>query len=244
MFGNKLETIPESHKSLYEGVGKGDTWTKKDGPREAAIVYIREKFSGPVKILDIGCGKGLNTKWIAEKDLQSQWVGIDAVSAETIGIDLPKNATNLTFIKGDFLHDNELERVTPILQQPFEIIVDQGAAFVEIDEIDEMRNYLSKIHKHLADNGFFIALTCQGKPGTIKFPDGRKRVFHNLEDFEKPPFSEFFEVDHVESNFGESILPEEPYWPHVKNPMGTKQGDERQLTIAHVFFKKKISTQA
>lgn len=232
-----------SHETLYSGSHKGDTWTLSENfdmnPRGAAIQFVREKFSGPVGVLDIGCGKGVNTMWVAKQDNQSRWVGVDAVAAETIGIQLPEQSENTTFVQGDFLHDNTLDEQNPALKQKFEIAIDQGAAFVEIDDENEMRDYLRKISDHLIDGGYFIALTVEGKSETTIWPDGRKRVFHELADFEKPPFSEFFDVEKVESNFGYSYLPEDPELPHVKNPMGAKTRDERQVMMVHIFFKKK-----
>ncbi len=232
-----------SHESLYGGKHKGDTWTLSENfdknPRGAAIQFIRNKFSGPISVLDIGCGKGVNTMWVAKDDVQSNWVGVDAVAPDKIGIQIPVENKNVAFVQGDFLHDDSLSAKNLELQQQFEIVVDQGAAFVEIDDEVVMSKYLAKIARYLKTGGYFIALTVEGKHGTTIWPDGRKRVFHDLSDFEKVPFSEYFEVEKVTGNFGYSYLPEDAALPHVKNPMGAKTGDERQVVMVHIFFKKK-----
>ncbi len=86
----------EQYNKLYKDFGKGDTWSDSgniDGnPRRKIIEHMRESFSGPISILDIGTGKASNTKWIAEIDDESNWVGIDLLKHKDLKI--PKGNTH------------------------------------------------------------------------------------------------------------------------------------------------------
>ncbi len=240
----------KSYEDLYKGAHRGDTWTLPENsnlnPRLRAVEMVRSKFEGPVRILDIGCGKAINTKWIADNNDGSSWVGIDVISKEKMGLRV-ENDKNHRFIEGnifskDFRKTNNLEK------EKFDIIVDQGTAFLEIDNPTDLDNYLKMTYNLLNNNGILIILSPIGKPQVVIFPDGRKRVFRSPEDFQKEPFNKYFGIEKdVQNNIftygGYSYLPDFDSKESSKNPMSTKVGDELQLQIAQIPLRKKPVTR-
>lgn len=120
----------EGYGSLYKGIGRGDTWTLPENfaenPRAAIVAHTREKFPGPVSVLDIGCGKGINTKWIAEVDRNSHWTGVDVVSQEELGLKIQKeDGDRFHFVQGNMLDESFRGQLAGSVGK-FEMIVDQG----------------------------------------------------------------------------------------------------------------------
>lgn len=239
--GKSNPNYSEEYTPLYRGIGKGDTWTLpknlEENPRESLVVEVRKKFAGPVNVLDIGCGKGLNTKWIAEIDSNSHWTGSDVVSANELGLEIPKDDDRFYFYEGNIL-DKDFRNKYFSQGNKFEIIVDQGSILAELEDEDVRAEYLNFVANHLTHDGRYVVLVMEGNGGIVVFPDGRHRHTYSAEDFTVSPFKELFDVE--ESNlFSYSYLPESADWPEVKNPLGAKVGDERQLTAAQFVLKKK-----
>lgn len=226
------------YKGLYSGQGKGDTWTLpenfKENPRARGVLAARQRFNHPVEVLDIGCGKGKNSKWIAESEADSSWVGIDIVA-------IPDDVClkNEDFLEGDFLDDDFRKKHEEIVKLK-DIIIDQGAILVEIEDLNKLDQYLEIIHSTLKDNGVFVVLFMQGKHQTVIFPDGRKRVTWEVGDLSKEPFSKYFTIENIGQPFenGYSYMPEREN-SDFKNPLGAKVGDEMQVSMFQIIFGKK-----
>jgi SAM-dependent methyltransferase len=233
-----------TYESLYSGAGKGTTWAFPEGfhenPRAAAVLDVRKKFDHAVSVLDIGCGKGVNTGWIARSGDGSTWFGVDVVNKEKIGLALPPDDEHFVFAEGNFLDENFLKS-HPDFAEPKDIIVDQGAILLELEDEKQLREYLGTLYASLKDDGIFLALFMQGKHGTIHFPDGRKRVLWEPKDLAQPPFSDYFTVENLKEPFihGYSMIPEDPSRPDIKNPLGAKTGDAMQITVFQIQFRKK-----
>jgi SAM-dependent methyltransferase len=242
-------TNHKDHEKLYEGAHKGDTWTLPEdfdqNPRGRAVEMVRSQFEGPVSVLDIGCGKAINTKWVADQGDGSTWMGIDVVSKEKIGLAVENDKTH-TFLEGDFTNP-EFRQENGLEGEKFDIITDQGATFVELDDT-EVEAYLKLAHSLLKENGVFLVLTLLDKPQTVIFADGRKRVIRSIEDFQREPFSKYFEIEEeVKKNpftyAGHTYLPEGIY-EGIKNPLPAKVGDELQLHVASIPMWKKSNPEA
>ncbi|HEY4514685.1 MAG TPA: class I SAM-dependent methyltransferase [Candidatus Paceibacterota bacterium] len=239
----------KDHEKLYEGAHKGDTWTLPEdfdlNPRGRAVEMVRSQFEGPVAILDIGCGKAINTKWVADQNDGSTWTGVDVVAKEKIGLKVEDDATH-TFLEGDFT-DPEFREKNKLVGEKFDIITDQGATFIELDD-SQVEDYLKLAHSLLKEKGIFLVLTLLDKPQVVIFADGRKRVIRSIEDFQREPFSKYFEIeDAVKENpfayAGHTYLPEGLY-PGIKNPLPAKVGEELQLQVASIPMKKKTTVPA
>lgn len=232
----EIEENKKIYEALYAGGPQGDSWTLAEditqNPRKRAVLDVWEKFNGPVSILDIGCGKGLNTKWITSTSAGSSWVGVDIVSKEKIGIDISDSKQK--FFEGD-IRNEEFRKGTGIEYSKFEIIVDQGATFVELDSSAELESYLKLVHSLLSENGVFIALTIIGEPETIIFADGRKRVIRAKEDFINEPVCKYFEIDN--STQIDSIAHNKYSYPVE---LKSASGENIRLQIAQILLKKKL----
>lgn len=227
--------------NLYNGGGRGDTWTLpadlEKNPRASLVAHIRERFTGSVAVLDIGCGTGVNTKWIAEQDKASSWTGIDIVSPLVLGIKIPENNLRFNFTQGNVLDKNFRQSILDS-DKKFEMIVDQGAALAEITDDALRAEYLKFVSDKLVVGGRFITLLMEGDGKHIIFPDGRVRQTYRDKDFRSPVVQDLFDIE--ESSIGSySYMPEDEKHPEIKNPIGAKVGDKEQLTAVAFVLRKK-----
>src|SRR3989344_6574602 len=144
----------EHHESLYKGAHRGDTWTLSENlnenPRMRAVQMVRSQFDGPISVLDIGCGKALNSKWIADHGDGSTWTGVDVLAKEKIGLEIEENQTH-KFFEGN-IDDPEFRKSNGLDGEKFDLIVDQGAVFVASDD-SEIEQYLKLAHSLLKEKG-------------------------------------------------------------------------------------------
>lgn len=218
------------YTKLYSGAGKGDTWTLSNetslNPRAQAVEAAASRFQGQIDVLDVGCGRGVNSLWTIK--LGGSWTGVDTESAEKIGLNLPAGAR---FEQGNICSD-ELQKNLG----KFDLIVDQGAELVEIDNQEDLEKYLESVSRMVKEGGRFVALFLhqfEGESGsTVIFPDGRKRGLWTAEEATKI-CAKYFQV---ESGLGFEHA--YSYLPGEHNPLGAQAGDSRQITLFHLVLKK------
>lgn len=114
---------------------------------------------------------------------------------------------------------------------------------MELDDPKKLDDYLRLVHHCLKKDGIFVALFMKGAHRVIYFPDGRKRVLWEPDDMVRSPFSDYFTIENENIlDHGYSYMPEDPRRPDIKNPLGAKTGDELQITIFQMLFKKRHET--
>lgn len=221
------------YTKLYSGQGKGDTWTLPTNtnlnPRAQAVEAAAMMLNGPISVLDIGCGKGINTLGTLNKG--GNWTGVDVESAEKISLNISQNS-NVRFVQGNFCSEAFRKNLGE-----FDLIVDQGAALVEVDSREKLKNYLKSIHTMLKPGGRFVALFfhqfANEEGASVNFPDGRKRGLWTPSEVAEV-CGEYFQIESgLEYEHAYSYL------PGKSNPIGAMIGDSRQITLFQLIMVKK-----
>jgi SAM-dependent methyltransferase len=220
------------YTKLYDGQGKGDTWTLPTdsslNPRLQVVEEAASRFDGSINVLDIGCGKGGNT--LGTLSCGGSWTGVDMESKEKIGLSLP--TANAKFFQGDFLSEDFRKDLGT-----FDLIVDQGALIIGMDSAEEFKKYVEVIFSMLKPGGRFVGLflnqfDCENG-STVYLLDGRKRGL--LFPSQVVELCEsYFEVESgLQYEHAYSYLPGE------NNPLGAKVGDSHQITTFQLIMRKK-----
>lgn len=167
--------MADNTKDFYQNAYSGqanNSWTGNPD-RVAAVAQALDLIDHwqEAKVIDLGCGAGLHTKWLAELCSESRWTGIDMVDAETMKLEVPKNGR---FSTTDIRTPEGWQH--PYLLEKYDLVVDQGAVFVSLTSDEERDDYLSHVASLLDTDGVFLALIVEGKKGVMHFPDGRVRM--------------------------------------------------------------------
>lgn len=168
------------YKNAYSGKAT-NSWT--GNPDRLAVVhqYASMLWSNGmhVRCLDIGCGAGLHTAFIGE-EAHGHWTGVDMCDADTMKLAIPRNGR---FAVVDLRTDDGWQHL--FLQEKYNLIVDQGAVFVSLDNDDERNAFVAHVTSALDVGGYFIGLVVKGAWGRMVFPDGRVRFRMTEADVEK-----------------------------------------------------------
>ncbi len=162
------------YQLLYQKPGK-KTWEQDSDNRRQTVKEAAKRLAGqPTHCLDLGCGSGLNTRWLANL-AGNHWTGVDFISAEDMNLKIPA--------AGRFIHE-PVESFLASTHEHFNLIVDQGSVLVSLENDADRERYMNAIALHLLSGGLFVVLTLRSlteKEGHQTFPDGRVRVFLNTE---------------------------------------------------------------
>lgn len=133
----------------------------KNIPDEELISYCNEGILGYGKSLDIGCGNGRNTFYLAEQGFDA--LGID-ISKESIAWakEMSQSTVQHPCFEEKSLFDFEAEL------KSFDLILDSGC-FHHIKP-HRREEYLTKIQTLLKDNGYFL-MTCFNLDGGADITD-------------------------------------------------------------------------
>ena len=102
------------------------------------------------KALDVGCGTGDNSIWLARKHFQVVGVDISAIALEMAKIKAAKNNVACDFKIADFLSD-------PIEEGPFGFVFDRGC-FHSFSDPNERCSFVRNVAAHLSEGGLWLTL--------------------------------------------------------------------------------------
>jgi|SRR5271157_625785 len=102
------------------------------------------------KALDVGCGSGHNSIWLAQHGFLVTGVDVSEVALQQAKENASQNNVNCTFLSLDFFEEN-----VPGL--PFNFIFDRGC-FHSYDSDDERNKFAEKVAYHLDEAGLWFAL--------------------------------------------------------------------------------------
>lgn len=159
---------------IYSGTGH-ETWTRATAERRGWVEKSIKRLFSTGDILDVGCGRGLNTSSLAEQGWK--WFGVDIVSAETLQLNVPAGGA---FVCGD-LRDPAWIASSDLTKRSYDVVVDQGSVLVSLNDTEERRAYIELLGRLVRQNGLLVILVLHGKGPPIVFPDGRIRTFSTPE---------------------------------------------------------------
>ncbi len=144
-----MEDSHAFYEHLYKKEGQAP-WTFKEPPKEL-VELVESGMLKPCKALDVGCGEGYISDYLASKGF------------EVTGIDLSSNAIELAkrhskacrFIRMDWKY---LSR----LRKKFDFIID-WRFLQEILDITERKKYIAIAHKLLNKDGKYLSVAFSGQ---------------------------------------------------------------------------------
>lgn len=220
----------DTYQNIYVSQDKKNlSWILSSSDRKGFITSVYQKLTPPIRVLDIGCGKGLNSTWIGRIE-GNEWIGIDIVALEISGLEVPLHGN---FICGDWSSQEVASH--PDLQQAFDLIIDQGGVLTSLTSSDVIATYLQRVSALLKPDGRFCALVTYDPMAAHAYsddlPDKRHRRFFVLQDFFDDPFRSLFSLE------SKSIITYENDSP--SNPYSVVAGNTRDLSIIQLDFRKK-----
>lgn len=149
-------------KRFKERYKTGDTPWDIGKPDFNLTETVTKKPIKSCKALDIGCGTGDNSVWLAQKHFQVTGTDISEIALEKAREKASKSDVKCTFLVVDFLR-NQIESA------PFGFVFDRGC-FHSFDSDKERKRFAENVAAYLEKNGLWLSLIgnaderCQG-PG-------------------------------------------------------------------------------
>ena len=143
----KKMSIADRYKERYQA---GDTPWDVGRPDFNLIQVVTTRPVQPCKALDIGCGTGDNSIWLAQKNFEV--IGIDTSEiAIKKAIEKATNAkVKCTFKLVDFF-------TSPVAEAPFGFVFDRGC-FHSLSFDEERKRFAEKVAAHLEKDGLWLSI--------------------------------------------------------------------------------------
>ncbi len=104
----------------------------------------------PCRALDIGCGTGDSSVWLASKEFQVTGLDLSGIAIAMAREKVHKNGVDCAFIEADFL-------VSRIENRPFGFIFDRGC-FHSLNSREEHSAFAENVAFHLEKGGLWFSL--------------------------------------------------------------------------------------
>jgi 2-polyprenyl-3-methyl-5-hydroxy-6-metoxy-1,4-benzoquinol methylase len=140
-----------SHRRRWQDrYQKQDTPWEINRPDSHLIRLVRDSTLTPCRILEIGCGTGINAIWLASKGFEVTAIDISTVAIDRARQRIKASVHACKFLEADFLN-------TAIAIGPFEWILDRGC-FHCCETVAERRHFAENVTRHLTDDGMWLSL--------------------------------------------------------------------------------------
>jgi methyl halide transferase len=140
-------TSEDHFKARYES---GDTPWDIGKPDFHLIETVTTRAIGPCKALEIGCGTGDNSIWLAQNGFQVTGVDISAVAIKKATEKASGENVKCTFMVINFLSSK-------IEGGPFGFAFDRGC-FHSLNSDEERQRFAQNVADHLNGNGLWLSL--------------------------------------------------------------------------------------
>jgi SAM-dependent methyltransferase len=147
----KRPVMDTSKQEQYKEQYKASTTPWDPGRPDFNLVDIVNKRQiEKCKALDVGCGSGHNSIWLARHEFLVTGVDVSEIALQEAKENALKNNVNCTFLLLDFF-----DKDVPGL--PFNFIFDRGC-FHSYDSDDERKKFAEKVAYHLGEAGLWFAI--------------------------------------------------------------------------------------
>ena len=187
-------TIEKRYKNRYKS---GDTPWDAGRPDFNLIETVTENNILSCKALDVGCGTGDNTIWLAQNRFQVIGTDVSDIAIEKAKEKASKANVKCDFILADFIKD-KIEGI------PFGFIFDRGC-FHSFSSKNDRRRFAKNAAAHLEKSGLWLTIVgnsdedCQG-------PGPPQRTAKDIVLAVEP----YFEILSLQSSFFGSNRPNPP----------------------------------
>jgi len=160
-------------------------------------IVVRKFFDIPyekrkkIKVLDLGCGAGNNSKFLAENGFDVYGIDGSASAVKTSKERFKRWNLKGNFIRGDFLD-------LPYKNNFFDLIIDRESIYA--NTFNNIKNIINGVYRKLKSNGFFISFIYNTYHPDKRF--GREMEQNTYKNFPKGSFQEagvahFFDMKEV-----------------------------------------------
>lgn len=182
----------ERWKRVYEIYPLEDLPWELSRPREVLVELLESNKVKRGKALDICCGAGTNTAYIASKGFETTGIDISPKAIEIAEEKARKAGVKIRFIAGNALH-------LPFNDEEFDFIFDMGCFHHILPEDREL--FIKGVHRTLKTGGKYL-LTC------FSYKNGHAWNHFTKEDIVRY-FSDYFKIDdtkHYASLEGDGVI--------------------------------------
>ncbi|MEW6521515.1 MAG: class I SAM-dependent methyltransferase [Thermodesulfobacteriota bacterium] len=177
--------MEETFRAMYEA---GDTPWELHRPDYNLIEMVRDYHIAPGPALDIGCGTGNNTIWLARHGFAATGCDVTEIAVRQAMAKAAQAQVACTFLRLDFLKD-------AVAGGPFAFLFDRGC-FHSFDSAGDRRRFAEKAASLLRQEGLWLSLV--GNRDEIRESSGppRRSALDIISAVEP-----FFEIQLLKSNF-------------------------------------------
>lgn len=179
-------------KAYFEGRYRADDlpWNH-DTPDFNLVNLFNKKRITAKKILDIGCGTGQNSIWLAKNGFKVTGADFSNTAIKMAKENAKKANVEVTFIENDFLKEK-------VKGSPFGFIFDRGC-FHTFDRAEEREAFAENAANHLEETGkWFSLIGCRDEKREEEGPP--QRSLNDIVTAIEP----FFEIQFIASGFFQS----------------------------------------
>jgi SAM-dependent methyltransferase len=184
----------ERFKKRYES---GDTPWDIGKPDFNLIQTVTTMAIEPCTALDIGCGTGDNSVWLAQKNFHVIGIDISEIAIQKAIEKASKANVKCTFMVIDFFTNK-------IAGAPFGFAFDRGC-FHALNVDEERKSFAENVAAHLEENGLWLSLVGNAD-GQRQGPGPPRRTARDIVN----PVEHYFEILSLVSSYFGSIRPNPP----------------------------------
>ena len=169
-----LYSDPEFYDSLFPGASSGAAAFLDDARRQRILAserfYLEEAERGGGRVLELGCGSGRLTVPIAQKGIEV--VGLDWSSSmlEAARVKASAASVPVEFVQGDMTRFD--------LPGEFSVVLIPGNSLLHLITVEELKQCLSCIHRHLGTDGRLVLDIANPDVKTLEHePQQRQALF-------------------------------------------------------------------
>jgi SAM-dependent methyltransferase len=136
----------ERWQERYEN---GNTPWDSGQPDGNLVVFVENNVIDPSKTLEVGCGTGTNSLYLAEKGFE-----VTGVDISDIAVEKAIKKAKADGVSCKFLVENFMEKT---VGEDFLFVYDRGC-FHTMESDEERLGYALKVHEHLTDDGHWLSV--------------------------------------------------------------------------------------
>jgi len=140
-------TVEERYRERYKS---GDTPWDTGRPDFNLIETVSQRPIQSCKVLDIGCGTGDNSIWLARNRFQVTGTDTSQIALQKAREKASQAGVECNFVLADFLEDN-------MEGAPFGFVFDRGC-FHSFDSEEDRRRFTRNVATHLDQAGLWLIL--------------------------------------------------------------------------------------
>ena len=140
-------TVEERYKERYEAC---DTPWDIGKPDFNLIQTVTTRAIEPCRVLDLGCGTGDNSIWLAQKGFRVTGIDASEIAVRRATEKASRAGVKCSFLVIDFVR-NRIEGA------PFGLAFDRGC-FHSLNSDEERKHFAENVAAHLEKDGFWLSL--------------------------------------------------------------------------------------